>query len=200
MICVFEDINKESTMPEEKSFFASSRDEWHKWLLENHDKETIVWLIYYKKKSGKPGVSYEDAVQEALCFGWIDSIVKSLDDDRYMRKFTRRKEGSNWSDSNKARIKHLLKEGRMQEAGLRTIKNLSLKVEKKLKVPLEIPKYILKGLEEEPLALETFKHLPPSHKEMYIKWIDIAKREETKQKRLNEAIGLLREGKRLGLK
>src|SRR5918992_6386370 len=100
-----------------KKLYVTNRDEWRAWLEKNHATEREVWLIYYKKHTGKPRIPYDDAVEEALCFGWIDSIVKTLDGDRYMQKFTPRTNVGKWSRLNLERVKKLLHEGRMTEAG-----------------------------------------------------------------------------------
>ena len=101
---------------------VTDRESWRLWLEENHAREKEIWLIYFKKHTGKPRISYDDAVEEALCFGWIDSIVRKIDSDRYCQKFTPRREKSNWSRLNKQRVKKLLKTGRMEKPGLEKIK------------------------------------------------------------------------------
>jgi uncharacterized protein YdeI (YjbR/CyaY-like superfamily) len=97
---------------------ARNRDEWRKWLARHHGDKREIWLVYYKKTSGKSGVSYDESVEEALAYGWIDGQMKTIDDQSYAGRFTPRKPKSNWSDSNIARIKKLLAEGRMAEPGL----------------------------------------------------------------------------------
>lgn len=92
--------------------------EWRDWLAAHHDREAAIWLVFFKKHTGKPCVSYQDAVDEALCFGWIDSIVRRLDDERYAQKFTPRKPKSNWSEINRRIFARLVREGRMTAAGL----------------------------------------------------------------------------------
>lgn len=104
-----------------KTLYVTNRDDWRAWLNKNHKTEKEVWLIYYKNHTGKPTIPYDVAVEEALCFGWIDSIVKRIDDERYMQKFTPRKTNSNWSELNKKRVKKMIKEGRMTEAGMAKI-------------------------------------------------------------------------------
>lgn len=94
------------------------REQWRRWLARHHAKKKEIWLVYYKKTSGKTGISYEDSVEEALAYGWIDGQNKGLDAERYAGRFTPRKPGSNWSTSNLARIKKLLAEGRMAPPGL----------------------------------------------------------------------------------
>lgn len=100
-----------------KTFTPKSRKEWREWLTKNHDKTTEIWLVYYKKHTGKPTIKYEEAVEEALCFGWIDGIEKRIDEERYAQRFTPRRKNSNWSESNIARYKKLVKQGLMTKAG-----------------------------------------------------------------------------------
>src|SRR6476620_9854423 len=106
-------------MPVElKSFHPKTREAWRNWLQKNHEKSPGVWLIYYKKSSGKKNFDYNDAVEEALCFGWIDSTSRPIDDERYMQRFTPRKSKSGWSGLNKKRIEKMTTEGLMTKAGL----------------------------------------------------------------------------------
>lgn len=109
-----------------KTLHASNRDAWRAWLDRHHETEQEIWLVFYKKHTGKPGVSYEDAVEEALCFGWIDSIVRRIDDERYAQKFGPRKANSKWSESNKRRVRKMMEEGKMTAAGLAKISGLDL--------------------------------------------------------------------------
>ncbi len=109
------------SISEYKTFYAKDRKAWRKWLEKNHGKQLGVWLIYYKKSSGKSRVSYDDAVEEALCFGWIDSIMKPLDEEKFMQKFTPRKTKSVWSALNKRRVEKLIADGLMMPAGLTII-------------------------------------------------------------------------------
>src|SRR5258705_8023123 len=102
-----------------KLVHISTRDQWRKWLAENHEKENAgIWLVFHKKHTGRPVLDYEEAVEEALCFGWIDSLIKRIDDHKYCRKFTPRKDKSNWSSTNRKRLEKITKEGRMTEFGL----------------------------------------------------------------------------------
>ncbi len=100
-----------------KTFYAPDRKAWRDWLLKNHDKESEIWLIRYHKSSKTPSVSYEESVEEALCFGWIDSLHRSRDKESSIQKFGPRKPKSNWAESNRSRAKQLIKEGLMTEAG-----------------------------------------------------------------------------------
>jgi len=102
--------------------YVTSRDDWRAWLRRNHDKEKQVWVIYYKKHTGKPSIPYDDSVEEALCFGWVDSIIRRIDDEKFARKFTPRKAKSRWSEANKKRARKMMKEGKMTDAGLGKIR------------------------------------------------------------------------------
>lgn len=100
-----------------KTFYPKNRSAWRNWLLKNHEKVKEIWVIYYKKATGKPTIAYQDAVDEALCFGWIDGIEKSIDEERFAQRFTPRAKVSSWSEKNVGRYKMLLKEGLMTETG-----------------------------------------------------------------------------------
>ena len=101
-----------------ETLLVTSRQEWRAWLAQHHADRKEIWLIYYKKTSGKTGISYEESVEEALCFGWIDGANKGIDAETYAGRFTPRRPKSPWSASNRTRVAHLLREGRMTEAGL----------------------------------------------------------------------------------
>ncbi|WP_289501016.1 hypothetical protein [Gloeocapsopsis sp. IPPAS B-1203] len=104
-----------------ETFQAQDRQQWREWLEKNHDTSSGIWLIYYKVKSGKPSIQYSEAVKEALCFGWIDSKVRSLNEESYMQIFTPRKPKSVWSKLNKQYIEELIEQNLMTEAGLKKI-------------------------------------------------------------------------------
>ena len=177
--------------------------EWHRWLEQYHADEKETWLIFYKSGTGQPSIDYEDAVEEALCFGWIDSLIQKVDEERYARKFTPRTNTAKWSVSNKRRVAKLLREGRMTAAGQAKIGDAADfredLVDEKPKT-LEIPAEVESGLRSSALAWQNFCKLPPSHRRRYIGWITAAKRPETVQKRMLEAIALLEKGQMLGLK
>lgn len=107
-----------------KTLYVTQRDEWRRWLEEHHDKEPEIWLVSYRKDSGKPSIPYDEAVEEALCFGWIDSTVKKLDEDARAQRFSPRKPKSNWSDSNLERVRRLMAQGKMAPAGLAAVGDL----------------------------------------------------------------------------
>lgn len=172
---------------------------WRKWLTVHHDSESAVWLIFHKRHTGRTSIAYEDAVDEALCFGWIDSLIKRLDDERYARKFTPRKTDSRWSTINRQRYARLKASGRLKPAGLERPPNEHTWAATR-SLPSQVPIYIQEELEKHPAALRQFERLAPSHRRRYIGWIDFARKQETKIRRLQEAIRLLASGKTLGLK
>ena len=184
--------------------YFESLASWHNWLVENHDQSTGIWLVFYKKESGKPSLSYEESLEESLCFGWIDSIIKKVDEDCYLRKFTPRKDGSNWSDSNKKRVKKLIKEGRMTEIGMAKVEIAKQNGEWD-KPSQSRPQFMMhekfqSALDQYPKAKEFFKSLNKADQQQYIYWVASAKREETREKRIKESLELLLKEQKLGLK
>jgi uncharacterized protein YdeI (YjbR/CyaY-like superfamily) len=185
-----------------KTATAADRTAWRAWLEKNHATEKEVWLVYYKKGTGKPCATYEESLEEALCFGWIDSLIQKIDEEKYARKFNPRRAGSKWSELNKHLVAKLVKEGRMTAAGLATVdfKLPPAEGERPKREPLPLPEWLKEGLMTSPKAWENFNHLPPSHRRNYIGWISEAKREETRQRRIREAILMLEKNERLGLR
>jgi uncharacterized protein YdeI (YjbR/CyaY-like superfamily) len=185
-----------------KTLHVTDRRSWRAWLEKHHGSEREVWLIYYKKQTGKPRIPYEDAVEEALCFGWIDSIVQRIDDERYAQKFTPRKMKSEWSELNKKRIRKLIREGKMTRAGLVKITGSAMKkpARKKPTAPRSVPNYMRRALMKDKAAWKYFNTLAPSHQKAYILWISQAKKELTRERRLKEAVKMLRQNQKLGLK
>ena len=185
-----------------KTFVAKSVDQWRKWLDAHHDSESEVWLIFHKLHTGVGSIAYGDALDEALCFGWVDSLVKRLDESRYARKFTPRKADSRWSTINRKRYAALKAAGRLKPSGVNrppTDRSYDPRPER-FKMPATVPQYIQAELQKRPAAKRYFEGLAPSHRRRYVGWIESAKREETKARRLKEAIRLLTSGKPLGLK
>jgi len=188
-----------------KCLYVSNRQAWRKWLDRNHNKQKEIWLVYYKKRTGKSSISYDDSVEEALCYGWIDSIIKRIDDNKYTRKFTPRTNTTKWSEENKERVRKLIKQGRMTKIGLSKIEQAILNKKEntlrdRLKKRLFVPQIIKKGLMENSVAWDNFNNLARSHKRNYIGWIMSAKKQETRMKRIKEAIKLLIKNRPLGLK
>lgn len=175
-----------------------SRNQWRTWLGKNHASSAGVWLVFHKDHTGVKSIEYEDSIREALCFGWIDSLIKRLDDDRYARKFTPRKPTSKWSDTNRKRWAELKEAGLLQAAGLAAAP-ASNKYAPKPSIP-ELPAYIARALKSSPKAWKFFQTLAPVYRRHFVVWIDIAKRPETREKRIRESIALLESGQKLGLK
>ncbi len=186
-----------------KSLYVSNRQDWRAWLEEHHTTETEVWLIYYKKRSNLPRIPYDDAVEEALCFGWIDSLIKRIDDSKYMQKFSPRRDSAQWSELNKRRVARLIKEGKMTPAGMAKV-NFQITSdlydsELKPKAEPALPDRALKAIQANPLAWENFQRLPPSQKKLYARWINSAKRLETQDRYIQEAITRLEQNRKLGI-
>ncbi len=172
-------------------FYARSRAEWRAWLEAHHATEAGVWLIYYKQHSNQPRVEYDEAVEEALCFGWIDSRPNALDDERYMQLFTPRKAKSPWSKSNKERVEKLIEQGLMAPAGLTVIEaakrdgswNAYDAIES-----LVVAEDFQAALEANPAALKHFEAFSNSTKKQILWYIESAKRPETRAKRIQQIV------------
>src|SRR5262245_19947364 len=183
-----------------KTVYVADRAAWRAWLEEHHETEKEIWLVHYKKHAGRPSLPYDDAVEEALCFGWIDSIVKKIDEEKYAQKYTPRRDTGRWSAPNRVRIRKLIADGKMTEAGLAKIDLAILDREPEPREVKVIPPFVRKGLKASPPAWENFQRLPPSHRRNYLLWIMDAKKQETRERRLKEAVGMLVQNKRLGIK
>jgi uncharacterized protein YdeI (YjbR/CyaY-like superfamily) len=191
---------KENEIP--VPFFFENQKEWRDWLIENHNKFREIWIKYYKKNSGKPSLVYREALEEALCFGWIDGMVKRIDDECYMQRFTPRRPTGNWSEVNINLALQLQSEGRMHSSGLkfshRWIPARSNEVHREIS---EASVALWEdALKKYPVAEQNFNALAPSHRKNYLRFINDAKRLETRQKRIAESIALLLKGEKLGLK
>jgi uncharacterized protein YdeI (YjbR/CyaY-like superfamily) len=182
-----------------KTIEVQTASQWRAWLAKHHDSESEVWLVFRKRHTGQKSIAYEDAVDEALCFGWIDSLIKRLDDERYARKFTPRNPDSRWSTANRKRYERLRSSGRLMPSGLK-LGPTGRSGDAPRPSVTRVPQYIQQALKSHPAAGKYFESLAPSYRRMYIAWIDSAKQQETKLRRLQEAIGLLEAGKKLGLK
>jgi len=174
--------------------------QWRDWLRKHHASESEVWLVFYKRHTGTVSIDYKDALDEALCFGWIDSLIRRLDDDRYARKFTPRRPESRWSAVNRKRYAQLRAAGRLRPPGIARAPTRRSAEPRRMKLPSKLPGSMQKALRENPAAGRTWRALPPGQRRLYCAWIESAKREETKQRRLEEATRLLNAGKVLGLK
>jgi len=185
-----------------KTLRVRTLDEWRHWLTKNHASVSEIWLIFYKRHTGVASIAYADALDESLCYGWVDSLVKRLDDQRYAIKFTPRRADSRWSGANRKRYAELSEDGRLKPAGMKrppTDRTYGPRPAR-LEMPSTLPSYMQAAFQNHPTALRHFEGLTPSHRRRYFAWIESAKREETKLRRLDEAIRLLTGGKALGLK
>jgi len=170
----------------------------------NHATERELWLILYKKHTGKAGLDYEGAVEEALCFGWIDGIVKRIDNEKHTIRFSPRRKRSIWSEPNKQRAGKLIAEGLMTPAGMARINEArqngqwyNAAVQKPTP---DVPVELTAALAKHRRARAYFENLAPSYRRQFIWWIATAKRDETRQKRVAEALELLAENRKLGMK
>ena len=175
-----------------------SRRQWRAWLAQHHVSSPGIWLVCYKEHTGVQSIPYEDTVREALCFGWIDSLVKRLDDDRFARKLTPRRPTSKWSDINRKRWKELEAAGVLTSAGLAAAPTKNTYAPRPL-VP-DLPAYVAKALKTNSKAWAFFRKLSPTDRRHFVVWIHMAKRPETRERRIRESIRLLAAGKKLGLK
>jgi uncharacterized protein YdeI (YjbR/CyaY-like superfamily) len=170
-----------------------SAAEWRNWLAKNHAKEESLFLIIYRKESGVPSVYYSEAVDEAICFGWIDSKINKRDAESYYQYFAKRNPKSNWSKVNKAKVERLLSENKMAPAGLAMIelaKKIGTWTALDKVEELELPAELEAALNKNKKAKDYFDAFPRSVKRGILEWIMNAKREETKLKRINETVEL----------
>jgi uncharacterized protein YdeI (YjbR/CyaY-like superfamily) len=167
--------------------YVKTREEWRRWLEENHKSCDGIWFTYYKKPSGKPSVPYNDAVEEALCFGWIDGKIKRINDDYYVQWFTPRRKGSRWSALNLSRAGKLIKLNLMMPPGLKEYE-LADKNDVKSETSSVMPDDLLNALKDNDVACKNFLNFPPSCRKMYILWVNDAKREDTRKNRIIKVV------------
>jgi uncharacterized protein YdeI (YjbR/CyaY-like superfamily) len=182
-----------------KTLDLRSRARWRAWLEANHGSASEIWLVFHKPHTGRTSIDYEDSVEEAICFGWVDSLIRRLDDDRYARKFTPRKSNSYWSDLNRKRYSKLEALGLLAPAGRDRAPSEANRYPHRHKRSAGVPAYIEKAFKAERRAWATFERLTPRERTLYVGWIDSAKREETKARRIEKAVRLLAAGKKIGL-
>jgi uncharacterized protein YdeI (YjbR/CyaY-like superfamily) len=189
-----------------KTLYVHRVEHWRAWLRRNHKKAGEIWLIYYKKDSGRPRLSYNDAVDEALCFGWIDSTAKTLDRHRYCQRFSPRRKGSPCSELNKHRAIRLIQEKRMTQAGLSALEGTlgpgakvhegSIRHTGVWKVPADIRRALRKG----PAAWRNFQRFPLTYKRIRVEWINSARyRPEAFRSRLRHFVKMTAANKRYGM-
>lgn len=183
-----------------KTLYLTNRKQWRKWLAKNHVKAKEIWLIYYNKASGKPRIPYNDAVEEALCYGWIDSIIKKMDDERFVQRFSPRRPTSILSEMNRERIHRMIKERKMTSFGLKAVVHVFDKKkdkEEKFVIPLDI----LKELKKNKKVWENFQKFPEHYKKIRIAYIDGYRERNMDEfrKRLNNFIKNTEKNKRFGM-
>ncbi len=186
------------------SLYLPDRESWRSWLRKNHEKLKGVWLIYYKKHTGKPRVSYNDAVEEALCFGWIDSTIRKIDEETYKQKFTPRNPLSSWSAINKKRVEVMMEKGKMAEAGKKAV-NIAKKNGKWDEAVVsqkstKLSEELMKILQSEPRAYTRYQKLTPGRRKTFNGWVMAAKKPKTRLKRCHEMIRLLINNDELGMR
>jgi uncharacterized protein YdeI (YjbR/CyaY-like superfamily) len=175
-----------------------SRRQWRAWLAKHHTSSPGVWLVRHKQHTGVKSMPYEDLVREALCFGWVDSLIKRLDDDRYAIKVTPRKPTSKWSDINRRRWNELKSGGLLAAPGLAATPTGNSYAPRP-SIP-ELPAYVAKAFKTNLRAWQHFQALAPTYRRDFVVWIHMAKRPETRERRIRESIQLLAAGNKLGLK
>ncbi|AFM03492.1 hypothetical protein Fleli_1047 [Bernardetia litoralis DSM 6794] len=178
-------------MPKEEieTYYPKSQTDWRNWLIKNHQLKQSVWLVFYKKSTKIASISWSEAVDEALCFGWIDSTKKTIDNERYIQYFSKRKSNSIWSKVNKDKVEYLISKNLIREAGYKAIetakKNKSWFIMDEVEA-LILPKVLKEEFDKREGALEYYESLSKSAKKVLLSWIVLAKRPETKQKRIIE--------------
>jgi len=183
-----------------KTLYVKNRNKWRAWLKKNHKTSREIWLIYFKKDSGKPRIAYDAALEEALCFGWIDGIIKSVDGERFVQRFTPRKTGSNLSEQNRERIRRLIQKGKMTKAGLAAVTHAFHLKNDKPGRRVAIPAYILKPLKANKTAWKNFRKFPLSYRRIRIAYIKEQKKHGQQYKRsLKNFIKMTEKDRRFGL-
>jgi uncharacterized protein YdeI (YjbR/CyaY-like superfamily) len=192
--------------PDYKIYHPKTRRQWRQWLEKNHSVCSGIWFTFYKKETGKPRVGYDEAVEEALCFGWIDSLPRKLDEERSMLKFTPRKPKSVWSKLNKSRIEKLTAQKQMMQAGLASVllakKNGSwdiLTASDNAAENNELPQDLEKILAKNKKAKNNFLQFSFSIRKQFLSWLDSAKRPETREARLKQTVLMAAANKKPGL-
>jgi uncharacterized protein YdeI (YjbR/CyaY-like superfamily) len=175
-----------------QTLYVTDPKEWRAWLEEHYKTENEIWLVYYKKHTGKPRIIYNDAVEEALCFGWIDSIVRRLDDDRTAQRFSPRKPKSGYSQPNIERLRYLVAQGKVINEVLDSLGDI-------LEQEFVFPSDILETIQSDPQAWENYQSFSDTYKRIRIAFIEAARRRpEEFQKRLNYFIKMTRKNKQIG--
>lgn len=176
-----------------KTLYVTTRKDWRAWLAQNHAREKEIWLVYFRKDSGMRRLAYNSAVEEALCYGWIDGVQRRIDEESFAQRFTPRRPGSRWSAMNKERLRRLMKLGKVTKAGMAAAEDAM--VEKRA-----LPPDILRRLKRDPATWKNFQAFPASYKRIRIAWIDAARnRPEVFEQRLKYFLKMTARNKRFGM-
>jgi len=182
--------------------FFKTQATFRAWLEKNHNKKDELWLGYYKKASGKTSVTYKEALEEVLCFGWIDGISKNIDEEKYCQRYTPRRKGSIWSAVNINKAEKLIKNGKMHSTGLHVYKNRDLKragLYSNEQKEIKFPAALLKMMKANKKAWENYSKMPPGYRKTSTWWVISAKQEETRQRRMKTLILDSEAGRRIAL-
>jgi uncharacterized protein YdeI (YjbR/CyaY-like superfamily) len=173
-------------------FFARDRRTWRAWLRKNGRRKPEIWLVFYKKHTGEKCVSYDAAVEEALCWGWIDGKLRRIDDRKHMVRFTPRRPGSIWSEANKDRVRRMIRQRKMTRAGMALVEDARRSGQWQRASAranaIEPPPDLKRALARNPGARENFEAFAPSYRKMYIGWVLDAKRDETRKRRIEKVV------------
>ena len=173
--------------------YVTNRKAWRAWLAKNHASEREIWLIYYKKHTGKPRIPYNDAVEEALCYGWIDSIVQKIDDARTAQRFSPRRAKSSLSETNKERVRRLLRAKKMTRIGLE-------RIQRQMDEDYSHAKDIIAALKRDAKTWKNFKAFPDSYQRIRVAWIDASRRRpEIFRQRLRYFLKMTAQNKKFGM-
>ena len=186
-------------MPPVKFVYSKNRKEWRAWLEKNHNKEKKIALIVYKNHTGRPSLNHKESMEEAICFGWIDTTINRLDEDRYLRNFSKRTDKSKWSKNTLRYARELIAKGKMSEEGIKRYKEGVAKHAHDEGIPKnpKVPDYLKKEIEKNKIAKENFKKIAPSYRKTLLRWLLKAKLEKTKNKRIKIIIQSLKKGSKL---
>lgn len=180
--------------------FFRDRDEWRRWLQKNHGKSSEIWILAFKRHTGRQCVTYEEALEEALCYGWIDCRMRRIDDETHAWRFAPRRPNSIWSLSNRRRVERLSEEGRMTSHGMAKVEAAKRsgmwdKAYRPGKPP-ELPKDLKDALIRDEQAWKNFRAFANSYRHTYIHWVTSAKREQTRRKRIQEVVRMASQNKK----
>jgi uncharacterized protein YdeI (YjbR/CyaY-like superfamily) len=183
-----------------KTLYVTDRKDWRSWLAENHAKEKEIWLVYYRKSTGKPRIPYNDAVEEALCYGWIDSQQKGIDEERFAQRFSPRRPGSSLSEMNRERIRRLIEAKKMTAAGMEAVAH-AFDAARDREEAFTLAPDILRELKRDAQAWDNFKNMPDGYLRVRIGFIESRRRhgEEAFQRSLRHFIKMTAKNKRFGM-